>query len=267
MIKKYTPNEKEKYMCEKHKNYFKKRLLDWRNEIIESKDEEVNEILETQEKYKREIKDLQKQLMDTQREFIDFAKDTKRKNVSNIYYIQNNFKDALTMNQLLDEWQITYPEWVQASMKGYVAGCTELIENQFIQNKSLAERPIHCLDPSRGIFLYNDEGTGWMKNAPVDLNSVISNVDNKFNEFNKDYHQEVPIDNQTRKMKIKNKEEDPIIFYHITSKLGEFMPPKYKKEEDKKSEYEKSKNKIIKNIAVKCAFNKPTKDVSEIVCQ
>ena len=36
MIKKYTPNEKEKYMCEKHKNYFKKRLLDWRNEIIES---------------------------------------------------------------------------------------------------------------------------------------------------------------------------------------------------------------------------------------
>ncbi len=35
MAKKYTPNEKEKYMCEKHKTYFKKRLLDWRNEIIE----------------------------------------------------------------------------------------------------------------------------------------------------------------------------------------------------------------------------------------
>ena len=35
MTKKYTPNEKEKYMCEKHKTYFKKRLVDWRNEIIE----------------------------------------------------------------------------------------------------------------------------------------------------------------------------------------------------------------------------------------
>jgi len=35
MAKKYTPNEKEKYMCEKHKVYFKKRLIDWRNEIIE----------------------------------------------------------------------------------------------------------------------------------------------------------------------------------------------------------------------------------------
>ena len=36
MTKKYTPNEKEKYMCEKQKMYFKKRLIDWRNEIIES---------------------------------------------------------------------------------------------------------------------------------------------------------------------------------------------------------------------------------------
>jgi len=35
MPKKYTPNEKEKYMCEKQKAYFKKRLIDWKNEIIE----------------------------------------------------------------------------------------------------------------------------------------------------------------------------------------------------------------------------------------
>ena len=36
MTKKYTPNEKEKYMCEKHKKYFKKKLIEWKNEIIES---------------------------------------------------------------------------------------------------------------------------------------------------------------------------------------------------------------------------------------
>ena len=35
MVKKYIPNEKEKYMCAKHKAYFKKRLTDWRNEIVE----------------------------------------------------------------------------------------------------------------------------------------------------------------------------------------------------------------------------------------
>jgi len=37
MTKRYIPNEKEKYMCAKHKAYFKKRLTDWRNEIIEIK--------------------------------------------------------------------------------------------------------------------------------------------------------------------------------------------------------------------------------------
>ena len=36
MVKKYTPNEKEKYMCQKHKKYFKKKLIDWKNEIMES---------------------------------------------------------------------------------------------------------------------------------------------------------------------------------------------------------------------------------------
>ena len=36
MVKKYIPNEKEKYMCEKHKTYFKKRLVEWKNEIVKS---------------------------------------------------------------------------------------------------------------------------------------------------------------------------------------------------------------------------------------
>ena len=35
MPRKYIPNEKEKYMCEKHKEYFKKKLVEWKNEIIE----------------------------------------------------------------------------------------------------------------------------------------------------------------------------------------------------------------------------------------
>ena len=35
MPKKYIPNEKEKYMCEKHRVYFKKKLVEWKNEIIE----------------------------------------------------------------------------------------------------------------------------------------------------------------------------------------------------------------------------------------
>ena len=35
IVKKYIPNEKEKYMCVKQKAYFKKRLIEWKNEILE----------------------------------------------------------------------------------------------------------------------------------------------------------------------------------------------------------------------------------------
>ena len=34
--KKYIPNQKEKYMCEKHKIFFKQKLMDWKTEINKS---------------------------------------------------------------------------------------------------------------------------------------------------------------------------------------------------------------------------------------
>ena len=34
MPKKYIPNEKEKYMCTKQRTYFKRRLMEWKNEIV-----------------------------------------------------------------------------------------------------------------------------------------------------------------------------------------------------------------------------------------
>ena len=33
MVKKYIPNTKEKYMCAKHKSFFKARLIEWRNAL------------------------------------------------------------------------------------------------------------------------------------------------------------------------------------------------------------------------------------------
>ena len=34
--KKYIPKEDEKYMCEKHKVFFKRKLIEWRDEIVKS---------------------------------------------------------------------------------------------------------------------------------------------------------------------------------------------------------------------------------------
>ena len=39
--KKYVPNLKEKYMCEKHKLFFKQKLNDWKKEIIKSNNQAI----------------------------------------------------------------------------------------------------------------------------------------------------------------------------------------------------------------------------------
>ena len=39
MARKYIPSENEKYMCEKQKTYFKKKLIDWKSEIIKASNE------------------------------------------------------------------------------------------------------------------------------------------------------------------------------------------------------------------------------------
>jgi len=39
--KKYIPNLKEKYMCEKHKSFFKQKLNDWKKEIVKSNNQAI----------------------------------------------------------------------------------------------------------------------------------------------------------------------------------------------------------------------------------
>ena len=220
----------------------------------------MDKIIQSREKYKKEVIDLKKMVYNNQREFIEYAKtQNKGKSVSNVFYIQNNYKNAATMDQVLDEWDISYPEWVRATIKGYVAGCTELIENRFIKPLSIQERPFHCLDPSRSILMYNDGELGWMKNAPIDINTVIDNVDDKFNKFNRDYQSDVPKNDELRVIKEDIQITNPVIYYSTLEQFNSFIPPKIKEEEGKESDYEKSKKRIIKNISLKCAFNKPLK--------
>ena len=47
--KTYVPNLKEKYMCEKHKAYFKKKLTEWKNEIIKSSNIFTNDLKKSHE--------------------------------------------------------------------------------------------------------------------------------------------------------------------------------------------------------------------------
>lgn len=42
--KDYKPSEKEKYMCAKHLEYFRRKLLDWRAELIEESQETIDNL-------------------------------------------------------------------------------------------------------------------------------------------------------------------------------------------------------------------------------
>jgi len=65
--KKYIPNQREKYMCEKHKNFFKKKLNDWKIEINKSNNQAL---------YKKELDD-----NSTSADIVDQASSYTEKNV------------------------------------------------------------------------------------------------------------------------------------------------------------------------------------------
>ena len=67
MAKKYIPNEKEKYMCEKHKAFFKQKLNDWKTEINKSNNRAL---------YKKELDD-----NSTSADIVDQASSYTEKNV------------------------------------------------------------------------------------------------------------------------------------------------------------------------------------------
>ena len=65
--KKYIPNQKEKYMCEKHKAFFKQKLNDWKTEINKSNNQAL---------YKKELDD-----NSTSADIVDQASSYTEKNV------------------------------------------------------------------------------------------------------------------------------------------------------------------------------------------
>lgn len=43
----YKPSNKEEYMCDKHLEYFRKKLLDWRSELVKESSDTLQDLKET----------------------------------------------------------------------------------------------------------------------------------------------------------------------------------------------------------------------------
>jgi DnaK suppressor protein len=43
----YKPSNKEEYMCDKHLEYFRQKLLDWRAELVKESSDTLQDLKET----------------------------------------------------------------------------------------------------------------------------------------------------------------------------------------------------------------------------
>ena len=118
--KKYIPNHKEKYMCEKHKVFFKQKLTDWKTEINKSNNQAL---------YKKELDD-----NSTSADIVDQASSYTEKNV-----------EMRTINR-----QIKLVSKINAALKRIKEGAYGFCEEtgEPIGLKRLIARPIATLSIS-----------------------------------------------------------------------------------------------------------------------
>ena len=163
--------------------------------------------------------------------------------VSSINYIQNNFINAFTIQDLNKSLQITYKDLQDTSAYGYANGIANIIYNHYIKDVPFEKRSFHCLDIPRKIFVYHLEKIGWVRDNKQ-LEDIIRLVHNLLLKRINDYKMEEikKLDNGT----------------HYNECIGKYdclLPSNLLNEEQTKSEFEKESNKIIRNISQKASFN------------
>ena len=82
MLKKYIPSDKEKYMCEKHKKYFKKRLIDWKNELLKESSQTLANLQKEENTAKPDVTDRASE--EIERSFELRTRDRERKLINKI---------------------------------------------------------------------------------------------------------------------------------------------------------------------------------------
>ena len=92
-------------------------------------------------------------------------------------FLNEQCKDAITMNQFIDQIEVSMKNLLTTKNKGSAEGITDIIiEN--MNKLSLYERPLHCTDVKREtLYVKNEE---WEKDNSKDcINNAIRKIENK----------------------------------------------------------------------------------------
>jgi len=148
---------KEKDEIQKNINKQIQKIIDEKNKLEKKYKKNKKKLIELTEDYD-EIKIENEEL---EKEYNDFLKKTANnllnkhnstKNITNMYYVINNFTNAPNFQDQITE-QLTDSEKNDIIKSGPVTGCVKLINMKCIKDKEINKRSIHCLDSSRRKFM------------------------------------------------------------------------------------------------------------------
>ena len=122
--------------------------------ILKEKDNNVlqltSELKKRNEKLKKKQEKLE-ELKEVEKEFLEFMKKVANSDINvtnikqiNMYYIVNNFKEALNYEDLMKK-PLTIDEKQYVLENGGVDGCYHILFNRCINGIDVNKRPFHCL--------------------------------------------------------------------------------------------------------------------------
>ena len=204
------PNDISCYSCDKcNKNYKSRKGLWSHKKKCSQKEEEKLEntiaLLNTGTISQIEsnlILELLKQNGELQKKIIEMAKEPQTFNnngtVNNNktfnlqFFLNETCKDAMNINQFIDNIQVSFEDIENLSNNGYVKGITDIIVKE-LNTLDVTQRPFHCTDVKRET-MYIKDNNSWDKDSEnlTKMKNVITKVVHKNKAKTKEWCQEHP---------------------------------------------------------------------------
>jgi len=258
-----TPKKTPIYSCQCGKTYkhasslssHKKKCL-FKNNILINKQENNGEIKELKELIIEVIKnngdlqkqnsDLQKQNYDLQKQVLDVCKTNNSNNIINShnktfnlqFFLNEECKDAMNLTDFINSVTLSLSDLENMGTSGYVNGISSIIIKE-LRGLDITKRPVHCSDAKRETLYIKDEDK-WEKECPENtkMKTAIRTVEKKNIKLISEWTDKHPkFTNST------TRENDEYLQILIETMGG-------------KGDYEKNKNKVIKNIAKEVVIDK-----------
>lgn len=118
----------------------------------------VLKLIHQNEELKKMLVDERKQMMQHQKELIEYCKQPKtiNKNYNLNFFLNVKCKDALNLSDFVQNLKIEFTDLEKIGQLGYVDGVTRIIMNG-LKDLDMYKRPIHCTDIKREILYVKDE--------------------------------------------------------------------------------------------------------------